>query len=165
MDVVIALVVAILVGSWLLIVLVGPPYVPTLQRDLTALFDVLKVGARDHVVDLGSGDGRILEVAVKRGARATGVELNPFLVAFSWLRLRRYGARARVRYGDMWRLPLPADTTYVFIFPAKLFVRRLTAYMADNTPKERDVQLVVYGFQLPHKRPERTIGAFNLYTF
>jgi SAM-dependent methyltransferase len=42
-----------------------------------------KVTANDYVMDLGSGDGRIVIAAAKRGARATGVEFNPDMVALS----------------------------------------------------------------------------------
>ena len=53
------------------------PYVPTDQRTVDAMLAMAGVGAGDFVIDLGSGDGRIVVSAAKRGARGFGVDLNP----------------------------------------------------------------------------------------
>lgn len=149
----------ILVIVWLGIVLVGPPYVPTHKKQLDTLFDELQLGADDHVVDLGSGDGRVLLAATQRGAAASGVELNPFLVWIARFRLRRQ-PRAKVRLGDIWRYHLPSDTTYVFVFFAHKFMPRLERFMQIQ---DRRVRLVSYGFSLPGKKPVQIVGGFNIY--
>lgn len=146
---------------WLGIVVVGPPYVPTHQKQLDKLFDELKLGAGDHVVDLGSGDGRVLLAAAKRGAAASGVELNPFLVWIARFRLR-YQTRATVQLGDIWQYTLPNDTTYVFVFFAHRFMPKLEQYMKTQN---RRVRLVSYGFSLPGKSPAQTVGGFNIYEY
>lgn len=53
------------------------PYVPTDQGTVDAMLDMAKVGPSDFVIDLGSGDGRIVVNAARRGARGFGVDLNP----------------------------------------------------------------------------------------
>jgi hypothetical protein len=53
------------------------PYVPTDQETVNAMLDMAKVGPDDFVIDLGSGDGRIVVSAARRGARGFGVDLNP----------------------------------------------------------------------------------------
>lgn len=54
------------------------PYVPTDQVTVEAMLDMAKVGPNDFVIDLGSGDGRIVVTAAKKyGARGFGVDLNP----------------------------------------------------------------------------------------
>jgi hypothetical protein len=54
------------------------PYVPTEQKTVEAMLDISKVGANDFVIDLGSGDGRIVVTAAKNyGAKGFGVDLNP----------------------------------------------------------------------------------------
>ena len=76
--------VAVLVGLFLLTALRGAPYVPSRSRDLERAFDELyKLAADDLLVDIGSGDGRVLMMAVKRGARAVGFEINPVLAKVS----------------------------------------------------------------------------------
>lgn len=155
---------ALLLLSGLGVVLVGPPYVPTLKRDFKLLFDTLELRSGDHVVDLGSGDGRIVLEAAKRGAKATGVELNIFLVLLARLRLCKY-KKSRVKLGNIWRFDLPSDTTYVFVFFAEKFMPRLEKYLKEQIEHGRSFQLVSFGFELPGRQAERSIGASNIYTF
>src|SRR4051812_38719987 len=56
-------------------------YVPTPANVVDAMMTIAGVGAKDVVYDLGSGDGRIVIAAAKRGARGVGIELDPGLVA------------------------------------------------------------------------------------
>ncbi len=58
-------------------------WVPTPQVLVDKLLDLARVTKDDFVMDLGSGDGRTVITAAKRGARAMGVEYNPDLVEFS----------------------------------------------------------------------------------
>jgi hypothetical protein len=54
------------------------PYVPTPQNVVERMLEVAKVGPQDYLIDLGSGDGRIVVTAAKKyGARGFGVDLNP----------------------------------------------------------------------------------------
>jgi SAM-dependent methyltransferase len=55
-------------------------WVPTPQVVVDKMLDMAKLGSRDFVMDLGSGDGRTVITAAKRGARALGVEYNPDMV-------------------------------------------------------------------------------------
>jgi len=67
-------------------------WVPTAQVLADKMLIMANVTPRDVVIDLGSGDGRFVISAAKRGARALGIEYNPDLVALS----RRNAARAGV---------------------------------------------------------------------
>ena len=58
-------------------------WVPTPQALVDRMLDMAKVTPRDFVMDLGSGDGRTVITAAKRGARALGVEYNPDMVELS----------------------------------------------------------------------------------
>lgn len=53
------------------------PYVPTPQNIVDRMLDIADVQPGDYVIDLGSGDGRIVISAVKRGAWGHGIDLNP----------------------------------------------------------------------------------------
>lgn len=156
--------VALLLLSGLAVVLVGPPYLPTLKRDLKQLLEALELKPTDHVVDLGSGDGRVMLAAAQRGATTTGVELNIFLIAWSRLRLRKY-KKTRVRFGNMWKFDLPDDTSYVFVFLAQKFMPKLEEYLKEQAEQGRSFQLISLGFKLPGRLADRSVGAFNIYTF
>ncbi|MBN1290233.1 MAG: methyltransferase domain-containing protein [Candidatus Latescibacteria bacterium] len=58
-------------------------WVPTPQALVDKMLDLAKVTPDDYVIDLGSGDGRTVITAAKRGARALGIEYNPDMVALS----------------------------------------------------------------------------------
>jgi precorrin-6B methylase 2 len=58
-------------------------WVPTPQAVVDKMLDMAKAGKGDVVFDLGSGDGRTVITAAKRGARAYGVEYNPDMVELS----------------------------------------------------------------------------------
>jgi precorrin-6B methylase 2 len=67
-------------------------WVPTPQVVVDRMLDKAKVTARDFVMDLGSGDGRTVITAAKRGAHAMGIEYNPDMVELS----KRNAAKAGV---------------------------------------------------------------------
>jgi precorrin-6B methylase 2 len=58
-------------------------WVPTPDALVEKMLDMAKVTAQDYVMDLGSGDGRTVIAAAKRGARAVGIEYNPDMVELS----------------------------------------------------------------------------------
>lgn len=153
-----------LLAVWFGVVFVGSPYVPTLQRDLEVLFKGLKLQKNDHFVDLGAGDGKVLLMAARRGAQASGVELNPFLVWIARWRLRKYSG-ASVTLGDLWRYKLPQGTTYVFMFTNRSYMNRFEAYLQAQRTHTGKFYLISYGFGFKNRVPTRIIGAFNIYEF
>ena len=58
-------------------------WVPTPQALVDKMLDMAKVTAKDYVIDLGSGDGRTVITAAKRGSKALGIEYNPDMVELS----------------------------------------------------------------------------------
>src|SRR6187551_797972 len=58
-------------------------WVPTAQGLVDRMLDMAKVTPKDYVIDLGSGDGRTVITAAKRGAKALGIEYNPEMVELS----------------------------------------------------------------------------------
>src|SRR3990170_2680545 len=67
-------------------------WVPTPQALVEKMLDMAKVTPKDYVIDLGSGDGRTVITAAKRGAKALGIEYNPDMVELS----KRNAAKAGV---------------------------------------------------------------------
>jgi len=75
------------------------PYIRTPQAVVDAMLDLAEVGVDDFLIDLGSGDGRIVIAAAKeRGARGFGVELNPRLVEASNEAARKAGVGDRAQF-------------------------------------------------------------------
>ena len=74
---------------------------PTPPTLVNAMLDKANVGPGDIVVDLGSGDGRIVIEAAKRGASATGIEFNPDLVKLSEYRAKTEGVADKAKFLNM----------------------------------------------------------------
>lgn len=74
---------------------------PTPHTLINAMLDKAEVGQGDFVVDLGSGDGRIVIEAAKRGATAIGIEYNPDLVRLSEHRAKIEGVADKASFLNM----------------------------------------------------------------
>ncbi len=97
------------------------PYEPTPDNVVEGMLKLGAVGPDDYLIDLGSGDGRIVITAAKTfGARGLGVDLNPDLVNRSLANARAAGVsdRATFRQEDIFLTDLSrADIITMFLFP------------------------------------------------
>lgn len=158
------IVVAILVLFFGGIVAVGAPYVPSHNSDVATAFDILyPLGENDTIVDIGSGDGRVLRAAARRGAKAVGFELNPVL----WLISRLFSLRdprVSVQLRDAWTTAFPNDTTLVYAFAVQRDGRKLIrAVQREANRLERSLVLLCYGSPLKVLTPQVKKGAHYLY--
>src|SRR5438445_7643823 len=74
------------------------PYVQTPAEIVERMMRMAEVRAGDFVIDLGSGDGRIVIEAAKRGARGLGVDLDPSLVKLATQNAQQAGVGERARF-------------------------------------------------------------------
>ncbi|MBL8516211.1 MAG: class I SAM-dependent methyltransferase [Betaproteobacteria bacterium] len=89
------------------------PFITTPDNITVAMLEIARVSKQDYVIDLGSGDGRIVITAAKRfGARGLGVELVADLVRQSRDNARKAGVgdRARFEEGDLFKTDLAKAT-------------------------------------------------------
>jgi Methyltransferase domain len=129
-------------------------WVPTPPELIERMLDVAKVTPADFVVDLGSGDGRMVIAAAKRGARALGVEFNSDMVELS----RRLAAEAGVAdkaaftQGDMFEADFSKATVLaLFLLPRNL--EQLRPKMQSLPPGSR---IVLNTFSIPGWDPDLT---------
>src|SRR6266513_2493154 len=93
-------------------------WVPTPQALVDKMLDMAKVTPKDYVIDLGSGDGRTVITAAKRGARALGIEFNPDMVALSRRNAAKAGLSDKATFveADIFRSDLsPATVITLFL--------------------------------------------------
>ena len=115
-------------------------WVPSPESTVEKMLDVAKVTAQDFVVDLGSGDGRNVIAAAKRGARALGVEYNPDMVELSKRNAQKAGVGDRATFvqGDMYAAEFSQATVLaLFLLPDNLM--KLRSKFADLKPGTRIV--------------------------
>ena len=104
------------------------------------MLDMAHVTADDYVIDLGSGDGRNVIAAAKRGARALGIEYNPELVEVSRRAAATGGVADKATFvqGDMFEADISRATVMIlFLIPENL--RKLTAKFRALQPGTRIV--------------------------
>lgn len=98
-------------------------WVPTSEALLDKMLDMAKVTSKDFVVDLGSGDGRNIIAAAKRGARGRGVEYNPDMVELSRRKAKEAGVSELATFvqGDMYAAEFQDATVLaLFLLPSNL---------------------------------------------
>ena len=84
------------------------------------MLNLAKVTPQDYVIDLGSGDGRIVITAAKRGARAHGIEYNPDMVELSKRHAAREGVAEKATFvkADLFESDFSAATVItMFLLP------------------------------------------------
>ena len=95
-------------------------WVPTPQAVVDKMLDTAKVTPADFVMDLGSGDGRTVITAAKRGARGLGIEYNPDMVALSRENAKAAGvtSRAEFQQADLFKTDFSKATVItMFLLP------------------------------------------------
>ena len=141
------------------VLLVGAPYVPTLQPQTKAALELLSLQPGQTLLELGSGDGTVLLAAAQAGLQVVGVELNPFLVLVSWLRTRRYRKQVRIIWGDFWRVEWP-PVDGVFAFLLDRFMPRL-----DERMQKVNKPLASFAFQMPGRPADAQKDGVFLYKY
>jgi SAM-dependent methyltransferase len=118
------------------------------------MLDMAEVSPNDFVIDLGSGDGRNVIAAAKRGARALGVEYNPDLVELS----RQHAAAAHVSdkatfvQGDMYAADV-SQATVLALFLTPEVLDRMTDKFLAMKPGAR---IVLNSFPITDWEPDET---------
>jgi SAM-dependent methyltransferase len=145
------------------VILIGAPYMPTLGQQRQVALDLLDLKKGQTFIDLGCGDGSMLSAAAKRGLKAVGYEINPFLAAISWVRTRRYGRQIKVVWGNFWRADLSrADGVFVFLIEPHM--KRLDKFISSQKPA-KSLKLVSHAFKIPGRKPSAKRGAMFLYRY
>ena len=126
-------------------------WVPTPEVLVEKMLDMAKVTPRDFVMDLGSGDGRNIIAAAKRGARGLGVEWEEDMVKLSRFNAEKAGVADKAKFvqGDMFEADISKATVLaLFLLPDNL--RRLLPKF-EKLPK--GTRIVTNGFPIDAWQP------------
>jgi SAM-dependent methyltransferase len=115
-------------------------WIPTPQALVEKMLDVARVTPNDYVIDLGSGDGRLVITAAKRGARALGIEYNPEMVELSKRNAANEGVSDRATFlkADLFESDL-SQATVITIFLRLDLNLKLRPRLLDLKPGTRIV--------------------------
>lgn len=131
------------------------PFVATPDHVTEAMLDIAAVKAGDHVIDLGSGDGRIVIAAARRGATGLGVDNSRMLVEESIANAKRAGVSTRTRFleQDLFATDLsPATVVTLYLLPeVNLQLRPALLALAPGT------RIVSHDWDMGDWRPDRSL--------
>lgn len=159
MDIVL-IVIFVITALFGFVVVFGAPYVPTLKSNIAAAFELMELSPGETLIEVGSGDGRMLLAAAKRGYNAVGYELNPVLVLWSLWKTRKYRKQVRVVWGNALKRRWP-DAQAVYVFGVAFIMPKLYKKIIQEI--NHPIKLVSFGFELPGVSQKDAKRAMRLY--
>jgi hypothetical protein len=132
-------------------------WVPSPQALVDRMLDMANVTTSDYLVDLGSGDGRTVITAAKRGVRAHGIEFNPKMVALSQRAAKTEGVAETATFveGDIFESDFSKATVVTMFLLPELNVR-LRPTLLEMPPGTR---VVSNSFDMADWTPDQEIRA------
>jgi len=130
-------------------------WVPTPQALVDRMLDMARVTKDDYVIDLGSGDGRTVITAGKRGVKAKGIEYNPDMVELSKRNAQKEGVNVEFVRGDIFESNF-SDATVITLFLLPSLNVKLRPILLDMKPGTR---VVSNSFDMGDWTPDQTIEA------
>jgi hypothetical protein len=129
-------------------------WVPTPQGLVEKMLDMAKVTPKDYVIDLGSGDGRTVITAAKRGVEAMGIEYNPDMVELSKRNAAQEGVSGKASFfkADLFESDF-SKATVITMFLLPDINRRLRPKLLDLKP---GVRVVSNSFTMEDWDPDGT---------
>jgi hypothetical protein len=122
------------------------------------MLDMARVTPEDFLMDLGSGDGRLVISAARRGVRAVGVEYNPDLVELAKQNAEKAGVAARASFvnADLFQTDL-AKATVITMFLLSDINRRLRPTLLELKPGTR---IVSNTFDMGSWEPDKSVTLY-----
>jgi len=134
------------------------PFVPTSQPTVEAMLRVANVGPQDFVIDLGSGDGRILVTAARlHGARGFGVDINPERVKEGIENARAAGVSGRVQFfqKNLYDTPIAEATVLTMYLLPQVNLELRPRLLAELRPGTR---VVSHDFDMGDWQPDLQVN-------
>ncbi|KAL1501233.1 hypothetical protein ABEB36_006597 [Hypothenemus hampei] len=132
------------------------PYIPATNEQVGNILVALK-GRTGTLLDLGSGDGRIVLETARNNFKAHGVELNPWLVAYSKINAFSKGLDGHTRFlrRDLWKYNVSSYDNIV-IFGVEQMMTDLEAKFLKEC--KANCNVLACRYPLPNLTPTQTIG-------
>jgi precorrin-6B methylase 2 len=131
------------------------PFVPTPQEVVDKMIELGGVKKGDTVYDLGSGDGRIVITAAKKGARAVGFEIDPDLLKESRENIKKAGVQdlAEIRQQDILTVDLSAANVVTMYLLPDVNMKLRPNVLSQMKPGSR---VVSHAFDMGDWKPDKT---------
>ena len=130
-------------------------WVPSPQALVDRMLDMAKITTSDFLMDLGSGDGRTVITAAKRGINAQGIEYNPDMVELSQANAKKEGVTDKVQFvqGDLFQQDISKATVLTMYLLPDVNMKLRPKIWSDLKPGTR---IVSHAFTMGDWTPEAT---------
>jgi 16S rRNA A1518/A1519 N6-dimethyltransferase RsmA/KsgA/DIM1 with predicted DNA glycosylase/AP lyase activity len=145
------------------VVLFGAPYLPTLSKRVEDALNLMDLKPGQTMLELGSGDGRMLKAAAKRGLNAVGYELNPLLVVYSKINCWRFRKNVVIHWGNYWHKKWP-PTDGIYVFLLQPYMEKLHNRLMQES-KKSSIKLVSFAFKIEQKEDKKHKDGMYLYIY
>ncbi|MGK0298622.1 MAG: SAM-dependent methyltransferase [Gammaproteobacteria bacterium] len=129
------------------------PYVESPDEIVEVMMNISDIGPTDYVIDLGTGDGRIVIAAAKRGAKGFGVDLDPELIAAAKANAEKEGVSDKIDFivQDLFDTNL-SQATVITLFLNEEVNLKLRPTLLKLKPGTR---IVSHNFDMGDWKPDR----------
>jgi len=161
--VILILVVLIIVGAFQLIfdIFLELPYVGANKKRIKTIIELAQIKKGSTVVDLGSGDGRLLFAAANFEAYAIGYEINPLLVAITKFKISlKKNNNVEVKKDSLWKADLK-KADIIFVYALRKSMAKFENFIYKNAKK--GTKIIVNTNPFPNKKPKKQKDGIFLY--
>ena len=152
------------IGGLLLPILYkGGPYVPSSRKKTTEMITLANLQSSDHVLDLGSGDGRLLIAAIKAGAHSgEGYEIHPGLIWLSRLYARIHHMNRHIIFHQksFWDADV-SKANVVLLYQLPKPMERLEKKLREELP--HGARVISHSFPMTNWQPEQVVNKIFVY--
>ena len=143
----------------------GAPFDPSSSKSLRKMIKLAKVKKGDKVADLGSGNGKVVIAFAKlpKVKEVHGFEINPFLVLFSRMRIRKLGLehKAKIHWRNFWTQNL-RDFDVITVFQIHYVMEKLGNKLKKELNK--NARIVSNLWKFPNLKLKKADGEVRLYS-
>lgn len=168
--IVMSMVIGMLVAGFIVLVVCigfmiqGPPYTASDDDSIEKMLTIIKPYKPRRILDMGSGNGKLMIRLAEAGYRVDGIELNPVLVVWSQLAIKRRGLsdKAHVRWGNFWSCNV-SHYDLVAIYVIQRNMPKLEQKL--RTELKPGANVVSNYATFPHLKPTKQSGRARIYEF
>ncbi len=136
------------------------PYVGANNKRIETILKFANPKKGKIVMDLGSGDGRLLISCAKKGAVAIGYELNPLMYWFSKFKTRKFSKNIKIIRQNFWQANLK-ETNVIFVYSLKKYMQKFEDLIYKNAKK--GTRVIVNTNPFPNRKPIKKEDGVFLY--
>jgi len=140
----------------------GPPFVATDDNSAMQILKTVEEHSAKRIVDLGSGNGKLVIFLATQGYKVDGIELNPLLVLRSRHAIKKAGLqnRASIKWGSFWSHNVSGYDTVV-LYAIKHIMPKMEKKL--TTELSSGSLIISNFFTFPNLQPDETFGRIRIY--